>query len=605
MPLRQHPRLAGVASLRFERNVDWLRLIARPAPGVSVVQANAAVASVMTGLAARFPATNKDKAASVELYYAMGARLRDVGNYVNTALYGAVSLVLLVVCLNISGMVLVRSARRERELSLRLALGASRWRLIQYLLAESLLLASAGGALAAAVLFGAPAIIAWWVAAPVPAQLRPDLQMMLTCIALCLATSLAFGLLPALRFSRPAVVASLKEDAGGGGRRVGRVHKLTAAVQAGLAVPFLVICGLKLDSVYKTATTELGFETKGLYAAPLDLPRGEQKDDSSFFLRAAQERLAQANGVISVTAADGLPLDFDARMVRVAREDQPTMVHTHTTRVAPGYLKTMAIKLLRGRDLNDDDRAGAPLVAVISQPLAVRLFADEEPIGQRIAFALDDNTDRKYTVVGVTTDVVTSQMGTTRPQLFVPLAQHPSSRLLLIARSSVAPAAMTEAFANATADIEPDAIRSSLVTGDDLVRNSMMDLLSHSAVAGLVAGIALMLTTLGVFGVIGFMVATRTREIGVRIALGASRGRVVGTVLVDAFRLVVPGIVFGLGVAVYFVRTGDINWYPAGGVEPLTYAIAAGIAASAALVAGLPSARRAASIDPIVAMRSE
>jgi predicted permease len=605
MPLRQHPRMSGAASVRFDRNVDWLRVHGRLAPGVSIEQANAAVSSVMSGLAARFPATNQFKGASVEPYYPMGARMRDIGAFVHATLYGAVSFVLLVVCLNISGMVLVRSAKRERELSLRVALGASRRRLMQYLLAESLLLASAGGVLGAAVIFGAPALVAWWFAAPLPAEFRPSWTMVATCVGLCLATSLAFGLLPALRFSRPSVVSSLKEDAAGGGRRVGRVHRLTAAVQAGLAVPFLVICGLKLDSVHKTATSPLGFEPQALFAAPLDLSRPGSEADPSFFLRTAQERLAEANGVSSVTASDGLPLDFRARTVRVTREDQPTVVRAHSTRVAPGYLKTLDITLLRGRDISAEDRAGSELVTVISEPLAARLFAGTEPIGQRLVFAFDDNTERRYTIIGVTADVVTSQMGTTRPQLFVPLAQHPSSRLMLIARSSAPAAAMTTAFANAMADIEPDAVRSSMITGDDLVRDSMRDLLSHSTVAGVVAGVTLALTALGVFGVIGFMVATRTREIGVRIALGASRSRVVGTVLVDAIRLIVPGLVLGLGIAVVLVRTSDITWYSPGGVEPAVYAIAAGIASLVALLAGLPSARHAAAIDPIVAMRSE
>jgi ABC-type antimicrobial peptide transport system permease subunit len=235
----------------------------------------------------------------------------------------------------------------------------------------------------------------------------------------------------------------------------------------------------------------------------------------------------------------------------------------------------------------------------------VRLFPDGEALGERLTFSLEGNTKQVFTVVGVTADLVTSQMGTARPQLFVPLAQHPTSDVIVIARGSATDESMAPAFQNAVANLEPDFIHASLVTGDRLVRQSVRDLLSHSILAGVCAGVALMLAALGVYGVIGFMVATRTREIGVRVALGASRHRVVGTVLGDALKLVVPGVAAGLVLAVFWVRVSDPSWYPLGGVEPLAYTVGAGMTLAVAILAGLPSARRAATVEPIVAMRSE
>jgi predicted lysophospholipase L1 biosynthesis ABC-type transport system permease subunit len=249
-------------------------------------------------------------------------------------------------------------------------------------------------------------------------------------------------------------------------------------------------------------------------------------------------------------------------------------------------------------------------VVVLSEPLAQRLFPGAEPLGQRLTLALEGETGQVLTIVGVTADVVTSQMGTERPQLFVPLAQHPTPRVILIARSSVADApvtSMASAFKTALADVDPEFNPAGLTTGDRLMRRSMNDLTIHSITAVVCANVALTLAALGVYGVVGLMVATRTREIGVRMALGASRSHVLGTVLRDAVKVVVPGIVGGLGLAILLVRVANApeTWYDLGGVEPLAYSLAAAIAMVVAIVAGLPSARRAAAVDPIRAIRSE
>jgi len=245
-------------------------------------------------------------------------------------------------------------------------------------------------------------------------------------------------------------------------------------------------------------------------------------------------------------------------------------------------------------------------VAVVSRPLAMQLFSNREPLGERITFAVQGTPQQVFTIVGVTADVVTSQMGTPRPQMFVSLAQHPRSDVIVIARGASDDAAMTSAFQNAVTAFDPDFVLTSLVTGDGLVRRSRLDLLLASSLSGVAAGVALMLAALGVYGVVGFMVATRTREIGLRVALGASRRRVLGEVLADALKLVVPGVACGLVLALLWMRVfSDPSWYPLGGVEPLVYALAAATAFFVALLAGIPSALRAAAVQPIDAMRAE
>ena len=616
LPLSRHPRLLATESARFVRDAAWVRIVARLPAGTTVAQADAMVQAAAASLAARYPSTNQDKAGGAEPYFAPGAARRSQVSFARLALLGLSSAVLLIVGLNISGMMLVRSAMRRRELAVRLAMGASRWRLMRYHLSESLVMAAFGGALASALLFGGPLILAWafnlW--GPSIDMFRPDPWLALQCVALCFVTSLVLGLLPALRFSRPGIIAALKNDSAGSGQRVGRLQRFTAAAQAGLAVPFLVMCGVEFDQARVTAFADTGFTPPGLYAAELRLSAIAKTDEErQLFVRRVQETLAQAPGIASVSVGDGVPLDFFYRNGRVAPEGESTFTTVHTTRVGPGYLDTIGTRLLTGRAIDANDRDGAERVAVLSEPLARQLFPGGDPLGKAVALASTGNEPQRYTVVGVSADLVSTQMGNPRPQLFLSLAQHAVPALLVIARGTPADPAMRGRFVNAIADglrtisstTEPNTVFRELITGEWLIENSRSDLLTSSGVGGVAAAIALVLASLGVYGVIAFMVATRTREIGVRVALGASRGRVLRDVLGDALKLVVPGIGVGLLLAALWVRYGGQVFSPLGGVEPLVYSMAAGTAFLVAAIAGIPSARRAAAVQPIIAIKAE
>jgi predicted permease len=627
LPLSRHPRLEGqglnpgVENARLKRDAALVRVIARLSASTTVAQADAMVQSAMAALAARYPASNQEKAGGVERYFPAGARLRSQVTTGRMIMFGLSGVVLLVVGLNVSGMMLVRSAMRERELAIRLAMGAGRWRLMQHHLNEALAMAVLGGSAASALLFGVPVIVAWWFdfVGPELDLFKPDAWMVLQCIVLCFVTSLVLGVLPALRFSRPSILSALKNDNTGSGRRVSRLQRLTAAAQAGLAVPFLVIGSIRVDQARVTAMADVGFKPHGLYAARLNLAAiGTTEDDRQLVVRTVQENLAQAQGVLSVSVGDGLPLDFIYRNTRVNRERESTFVTAHTTRIGVGYLETVGIRLLAGRTIDLNDRAGAERVVLLSEPLARQLFEAGNPIGERVECALAGHERQMYTVIGVTADLVSTQMGNPRPQLFVSLAQHPASTVLAIARGASADPSVQRAFENVLRDSSGqafrqgsteasggDVMRRELITGEELIENSYSDLLTQGAVGSVAAGVALVLAALGVYGVIAFMVATRTREIGVRVALGASRRRVLGDVLGDALTLVVPGIAVGLALAVLWVRLVDPSWYPLGGVEPLVYSLAAATAFFVAVLAGIPSARRAAAVQPMIAMRSE
>jgi putative ABC transport system permease protein len=616
LPLTRHPRLTATPSARLARDAALVRVIARLSGDTTVAQADAVLKSAVAALAERYPSTTRDRTGGVERYFPPGARKRSQIAFAQLMAFGLSGIVLLVVGLNISGMMLARSAMRRRELAVRLAMGASRARLVQYHLSEALVLAILGGSLASALLFGGPPTVAWALGIHDAALdvFKPDPWLLLQCIALCFVTSLLLGLLPAMRFSRATMITALKNNSAGGGQRVGRLQRFTAAAQAGLAVPFLVICGLYLDQARTTAFADVGFTPQGLYAARLNLGAlATTADEQRLFLRTVQDGLAQAPGVSSVSVGDGLPLDFIYRDVRVARDGDAAFFAAHTTRVAPGYLETIGTRLISGRTLDANDRDGAERVVLLSDPLARQLFPGSDPLGGRVAFALPGSEPHTYTVVGITADLASTQMGNPRPQLFMSLAQHPAPQLLLIARGTPSDAGMRGAFANAIAgglrtlpqQVEPDTVFRELITGESLIENSRSDILTMSAAGGAAAGVALILATLGVYGVIAFMVATRTREIGIRVALGASRRRVLRDVLVSALRLVVPGIAAGLLLAILWVRLTDPSWYPLGGVEPLVYSVAAATSFFVAVLAGIPSARRAASVQPMVAMRAE
>jgi predicted permease len=630
IPLERHPRVLADATIRFDRAKEWVNIHGRLSPGVDIVQARGVVAAVTAQLAKEHPATNESKSGTVEPYHPIGSLDAADLTIIRTWLQTLATLPLLVICLNITGMVQVRGAMRERELSIRQAIGASRTRLMQQLLAESVVLAALGAGLASLVLFNTPPLLAWWAGEPLPEPfanaLRLDVWMIALVTGMCLATSVVFGWMPASRFSRPVIITVLKDDAGTGGMRAGRLQRVATALQVAIATPLLILSGMTLDRVRATATDYLGFDSELIYSAPLPLDTIEGAT-AAFRVRSARETLAQTGGVASVTVADGLPLDFRYRITRVATipadNNAPKVVAAHVTRVGDGYLETLGIPLIRGRQFGVDDRVGAEDVAIVSKPLAERLFPDADPVGKRVTFGPGEKTERTLTIVGVTADFPTSQMSTDRAQLLLPLAQYPdvlrdsvgvnddrggSATLMLVTRSvpGEQPKAMTAALERVLLNLDPEFDSARIVTGVWLRKNSVNDFLNQSMVAGVIGGVLLLLAALGIYGVVGLMVATRIREIAVRVALGASRRRVMGMVLLDVVKLVLPGVGAGVVIAVAFVKLkGDDFGISLSGLEPLAYVAGSALAVFIAVVASLAPARRAASVEPMVAMRSE
>jgi predicted permease len=625
LPLERDPRFRTAGT---DRSNEWVLIHGRLMPGVSMAQASAAVSAVTSSLAKQYPSTNENKSGIAAPYDAYGNLVKARFAVIQALGLTLTGMILLVVCLNISGMVQVRTAMRERELSIRQAIGATRRQLIQYLLNEAIILAGLGAILALLVLFNLPSLRSLLTDDPLPPQVQEVLKVNLPtagfAVGLCLVTSLVFGLLPAVRFSRPVILSALKDDAGVGGRRVGRVQRVTAALQVAIAVPLIVLSGISLDRVRSTATADLGFASDLLYAVPLKVD-ADKIANADFRIRRVRDDLAKANGVAAATLADGLPLDFRGDTIRAAFQADanaaPKVIRVHVTRVDNDYLNTMGIPLLRGRGFAADDRGGAELVTIISKTLAEQLFPNAEAgeaIGRRLIFGNDEKTTQTLTVVGISGDFPTAQMSTPREQLLLPLAQQPSQELFLIARSITGepPQKMTATLENAARDFDPEnrgfgtaedgtPAYPKVVTGVWLRKHSVDDFLTQSAVAGIAGSVILTLSALGIYGVVGLMVATRTRELAVRVSLGASRRRVLGMVLFDVVKLVLPGVVVGVILTAAFIRVnGDNMGIPLSNVEPLAYVVGAAIAVLVAVLASLAPARRAASVQPMVAMRT-
>lgn len=625
LPLERHPnfRTAGT-----DRGKEWVLIHGRLMPGVSVGQASAAVSTVTSSLATQYPSTNENKAGIAAPYDAYGNLVRSQLAGLQALALILTGMVLLVVCLNVSGMVQVRSALRERELSIRQAIGATRRQLIRYLLSEAVIMALLGGVLASLVLFTLPWLRSLLTDEPLPPQVQEVLKANWPtvgyAVGLCLLTTLVFGLLPAVRFSRPAILTTLKDDAGVGGRQAGRVQRVTAALQMAIAVPLIVMSGVQLDRVRSTATADLGFAAELLYAVPLTVDDGKVANAGSR-IRIVRDSLAGASGVAAATLADGLPLDFSGQGMRTALQPEaneaPTFVQGRITRVDNDYLNAMGIPLLAGRDFSTADQPGAEAVTIISKALADKLFPGGQTgqaIGRRLIVDANGKTTETLVVVGITRDFPAAQMSSPREQLLLPLAQQPSQELFLIARSRPGepPQKMTATLESAARDFDPEnrgfgtaedgtPLYPKVVTGAWLRKHSMNDFLTASAVAAGAGSIVLTLSALGIYGVVGLMVATRTRELAVRVALGASRRRVVGMVLFDVVKLVLPGVIVGLILTAAFIRVnGDNMGLPLSNVEPLAYIVGAAIAVLVAVLASLTSARRAASVQPMVAMRT-
>lgn len=595
------------ARLFDDRRHISLQVIGRLAPGATLEQADAAVGAAMARLAEAYPESNEGRGATVApLGPIPGGGRAVVGGFLG-ALMGLVSLILLVAAANVAGMLLARAAAREKEIAIRLAIGAGRARLVRQLVAEALVLFLAGG-VAGLLLATWATSLASTVSGPgieLTLDLSPDAAVLGFAVGVALVAGLIFGLVPAIQATRPELVSALRDE-GRTGRRGSRTRRLFVAVQVGLSLVLLAAGGLLVRSLLEANRMSAGFEPAGIHMTSLDLSLDGYTPETAPPMQAALRRaLLERPGVEAAALAIDLPMDLSEHGAPVWPEgwegDPERGMGTDFNAVSPGYFETLRIPVVRGRAFNDADREGGLPVAVVSEALARRAWGDADPIGRQLRWSEADDGPR--TVIGVVGEVKNQHLGETDDgMVYLPLAQRYTPAVHVLARG---PGVDAVALRRALLDTDPRLALSSPQTLESVTGVALLPARLAAIVTALLAGLGLFLAALGVYGVVAHGVTQRRREIGIRVAIGARTAQVLRMILVSGLRLAAPGLLVGWLAALAVARLLRGMLLGVSPADPLTFAAVGLILVGTVVLASWVPARRAAAVDPMEALRGE
>jgi predicted permease len=591
------------AALRQMRGARFLRVIARLKSDVSLAQAQAGMTTVTEQMAEQYPETNFGWGASVE-----SLQKKLVGGVEQglLILLGTVALVLLIACANVANLLLARGAARQREIAIRVALGAGRARVIRLLLVESTLLAVLGGGLGLLLaLWGTDALRALSPATlPRLDEIQLDSRVLAFTLMVALLTGLLFGLAPVQQAVRINLQEVLKEGGRSLTRRRPLLRSLLVVFEIALSLVLLIGAGLLSRSFMSLMAVKPGFQPENLLTLDVSLPQYKYKTDSqqaNFF----QELLSQAEslpGVQSVALTSNLPLSGSSNKNSFGIEGGPADVAewADLQLVSSDYFRTMGIALLKGRPFTAQDKKDAPKVAVINEAMARRFWPDEDPIGKRLL--LGNPTG----IVGVVGNVMHAGLDApVEPEIYLPFSQTPSSVTTLVARTDSEPiklAAALRAQVNAIDQYQPvENIR----TMEAVVSGSVAQPRFVALAMGAFAGLALALATVGIYGVMSYSISQRTHEIGIRMALGAKKSDVLKLVIGQGMLIAGSGVAIGLAVAFALTRLMSSLLFGVSATDPITFMVLALFLTGVALGACLVPARRATKVDPMVALRYE
>jgi putative ABC transport system permease protein len=529
------------------------------------------------------------------------------------ALLGAVVFLLLIACANVANLMLVRAAGRQKEMALRAALGAGRWRLARLSLTESLLLALAG---AAAGLGLAHLGIRTMVALnpenlPGVARAGLDLRVLTFALLLSVATGLLFGLAPALASMRINLNESLKDispGAGGGARRH-RLQNMLVVSEVALALALLIGSGLAIKSFLKLLSVDAGFRADRVLTMDLVLPEERYKENHqrTNFFRQLMARLNALPGVEASGANRYFPLRDKQYSNPIFIEDRPVLAGQEPIAqyggITSGYLRAMRIPLLRGRDFTEREMWETGGALLINDSMRRRLWPDEDPIGKRIKYGAEQQWQ---TIIGVVGDVRQRRLEEEAyPQIYTPFSEYQHTTMSLAIRTKGDPKAMLSAVRGEIAALDPLLAPYNIFTLEEAVDRALVGRRLTTWLLALFACASLTLAAVGIYGVMSYSVSQRAREIGLRMALGARGGDVLMLILGQGFRLIGLGIVAGCAGAVMLTRLMRTLLFAVSATDPLTFAGVASLLALVALLACLIPARRAAKTDPMVALRGE
>ena len=595
------------------RGGSYIHVIGRLKPGRTVEQAQAELQAIAAQLAQAYPRTNANvSAAVVPLRESLVGKVR----LALLVLFGAVGFVLLIACANVANLLLARGTERSREFAIRAALGAGRGRLLRQLLVESLMLALVGG-ISGVLLSGwlIDLIIAFSPGnLPRLNQVSLNPAVLIFALGVSVLTALIFGLVPALHLARPDLQETLKEEGRGAtsGRGRQRFRRALIVSEVALALVLLVGAGLLVRSFVTLMRVNPGFATDRALTLEMQLGRARTPEQRVAFVEQTMERITTLPGVQAVGATSALPFhDNQVTLpITVRIEDRPATLSgqdptAYLINVTPSYFSALGVPLLRGRALNQFDKADSPPVALINQAMFERHWPLEDPIGKKITFTSLGRT-MTCEIAGVVGNVKAEGLESMpRPEVFVLYAQVPAGGMTYVVRTANDPMSLLPAVKEKIREVAQRQTFSSISTIEQLVDRSISQRRFNLLLLGSFAVLALILAGIGMYGVLSFMTAQRTHEIGVRMALGAQPAQILRLVISEGLKMVVVGLGCGLVAALGLTRFLSSLLYGVSGTDSVTFIGVPALLVGVALLACYLPARRAMKVDPMIALRYE
>ena len=595
------------------RGGHWLQAYARLSPGATLEVAQRELSDIMARLEQEYAATNTGQTVKlVTLHESFAGELRRP----LAVLFGSVTFLLLIACANVANLMLARAATRRRELAVRSALGAGRLRISRQLFVESVLVALAATGIGVATAWAALLLAATFLGSDlgIAGEIRVNGAVLLFAVGVSAFTAVLFGFAPAVQAMRGDIQDTLRDGGRGSTTGVagGRMRGALVIAEVALSLVLLVGAGLLLRSFQRLNSVDAGFDRHGALTATLSLPAARYADAGQITFFQELERRARAlPAVREAGLVNMLPMSnrWSCDSFAVGDHEPPPQGQepcAETRSVSPTYFDAFAIPSLRGRSFTEADRDGAPLVAVINSRMANEFWPGEDPIGKLVKWGWFGADTPWLTIVGVVGDVKHFGLeGEDRATIYAPMAQNPASMMTLVVGTRTDPASVASDIRGLVRSLDPDLPLTRLETMAQVVSRSVAEARLRTLLLGVFAGVALLLSLTGLYGLLSFTVAQRTHEFGIRMAIGAARGDVSRMVVRQGLRLAIGGVVLGVPIALLSTRALRGLLFEIPPTDGMTFAVIIGLLVIVSALASWAPAHRATHVDPMIALREE